>query len=88
MSCDFSERIRFLVLQWLDNVLVNLVRLSNHLIQFSHFSKHVRSSLHIIWPSHVWVTSKEINSRIFRHKEESQQYLIDKAVVLLVVEGK
>jgi len=38
MGCDFFGRIWSLLLHWLDIVLVNLVCLSNHIIQFGHFA--------------------------------------------------
>lgn len=85
LCCDFIGRIQFLVLQWSGIVLMNTLCLYDHLIQFSHldhFSKHVPSPLHLIWLSHVWVIWKEINSCIFRHKEESLQYLANKVKLL------
>lgn len=68
MHCDFFGKIWVFVSHWLGIITVNLVCVSDHLLQFEWlggFSKNIRSGIHLILLSTVWVICKERNSRIF-----------------------
>ena len=85
LGCDYLGSIWHIVRLWLCVFSLNLLRLSDHLIQLDHlggFPKPLRSSVLLFWLSCIWVIWKELKSHIFQRKEKSLQHLFDKVKLL------
>jgi hypothetical protein len=70
-----------LVRDWIGFVGVDSQVLSDHLLQFIHYTgaqKERRSFLHMIWLLCVWTIWNERNCRLFKNKECSIIQLLDK----------
>lgn len=81
LSCNSFGKIWFGIYNWLRRTTVHLENVADHLLQFEHlggFSKNIRTTIQLIWFSSVWVIWCERIARIFSHKEETFQHLLDK----------
>lgn len=81
LSCSYFGSLWPLVRSWIGFDGADHCDILNHCAQISHYTgglKARRSFLQLIWLLTTWVIWNERNHRIFQHKENSIDQLLDK----------
>jgi hypothetical protein len=81
LSCSCFGSLWPLVRSWIGFDGVDHQDISDHFIQFTHYTgvmKSRRSFLQLIWLLTVWIIWNERNARVFKQKESSVDRLLDK----------